>query len=364
MARASAPVVELENVEVHFREKGLLDLFRRNETIVHAVDDVSLEIPENEAIALVGESGCGKTTLGKVAVGLQQPTGGSVKYRGQDIWEAKSGRSDGDVSYSDIRQSLQIIHQNPGSSLNPNRTILTSLLVPLKMTQPGLSTDAKEQRVYQLLEYLGMKPPEDYAHRYPHQLSGGEQQRVALGRALLMSPDVILADEAVSALDVSLRVEMMDLMHDLQKVFDTSFVFVSHDFANARYFAGKVGGRIGVMYLGELVEFGPAEDVIGNPQHPYTKVLAWATPTLDPDLAAEESLDPPVRNIDIPDPINPPSGCRFHTRCPKAREVCRRETPHLTETETDSQAACFRMDDRHEYWRSEPLEPAEEADHG
>lgn len=362
MASSSDPVVALENVDVHFEEKGLLDYVRRTETVVHAVDGVSLEIPENEAIALVGESGCGKTTLGKVVVGLQRPTGGSVTYRGTDIWATKRWRTNGGVADSDIRQSLQIIHQNPGSSLNPNRTVLTSLTVPLKMTQPDLSATAKEQRVYQLLEYLGMKPPEDYANRYPHQLSGGEQQRVALGRALLMSPDVILADEAVSALDVSLRVEMMDLMHDLQEVFGTSFVFVSHDFANARYFAGKVGGKIGVMYLGELVEFGPAEEVIRNPQHPYTKVLAWATPTLDPDLAAEESMDPPVRNIDIPDPIDPPSGCRFHTRCPEARETCKQAAPSLEKTETESLAACFRMDGRHEYWNSEPLTTDEVAD--
>ncbi|WP_207592804.1 oligopeptide/dipeptide ABC transporter ATP-binding protein [Halomontanus rarus] len=356
MARSADPVVELDNVQVHFNDTGFIDKLRGDETIVHAVEDVSLDIAENEAIALVGESGCGKTTLGKVAVGLQRPTGGTIRYRGQDIWEAKENGRNSEIPYSKIRQSLQIVHQDPGSSLNPNRTVLTSLEVPLKMTQSEMGADAREQRIYQLLEYLGMKPPQDYAHRYPHQLSGGEQQRVALGRALLMSPDVILADEAVSALDVSLRVEMMDLMHDLQEVFNTSFVFISHDFANARYFAGKVGGKIGVMYLGELVEFGPAEEVIRNPQHPYTKVLSWATPTLDPDLAAEESMDPPVRKIDIPDPVNPPSGCRFHTRCPDAREACARESPSLQRGETDSLVSCFRMDDQHEYWNSDPFE--------
>jgi peptide/nickel transport system ATP-binding protein len=362
VASARAPLVEIDGVNVHFEEGGILDYFRGGGDTVHAVDGVSIEIPENEVIALVGESGCGKTTLGKVAVGLQRPSAGSVSYRGQDIWEAKESRTDGEIPYSEIRQALQIVHQDPGSSLNPNRTVLTSLEVPLRMTQPEMSPSVREQRIYQLIEYLGMKPPEDYAHRYPHQLSGGEQQRVALGRALLMSPDVILADEAVSALDVSLRVEMMDLMHDLQEVFGTSYVFISHDFANARYFAGKVGGKIGVMYLGKLVEFGPAEEVIDDPQHPYTKVLAWATPTLDPDLAAEESTDPPVRGIDIPDPIDPPSGCRFHTRCPDAREVCKREIPELQRSETESLAACFRMNDRHEYWRSDPLDPAEQGD--
>lgn len=355
MATSADPVVSLEDIEVHFDDTAFLDRLLGNETIVQAVNGVTIDIPENEVIALVGESGCGKTTLGKTTVGLQEPTSGTVRYRGQDLWETKRGNVDGEFGFNEIRQSLQIIHQNPGSSLNPNRTVRTSLSVPLKMTQPGMDAAARERRIYELLEYVGMKPPQDYASRYPHQLSGGEQQRVALGRALLMSPDVILADEAVSALDVSLRVEMMDLMHDLQDAFNTSFVFVSHDLANARYFAGKVGGKIGVMYLGELVEYGPAEDVIKNPQHPYTKVLSWATPTLDPDLAAEESMDPPVREIDIPDPINPPSGCRFHTRCPEAREACTIKRPSLRQSDGEGLAACFRMDSDHEYWDSDPL---------
>lgn len=355
MATSTDPVISLKDIEVHFDDTAFLDRLLGDETIVHAVNGVTLDIPENEVIALVGESGCGKTTLGKVTVGLQEPTSGTVRYRGQDLWETKRGNVDGEFPFRKIRQSLQIIHQDPGSSLNPNRTVRTSLSVPLKMTQPEMDAAARERRIYELLEFVGMKPPQDYANRYPHQLSGGEQQRVALGRALLMSPDVILADEAVSALDVSLRVEMMDLMHDLQDVFSTSFVFVSHDFANARYFAGKVGGKIGVMYLGELVEYGPAEDVINDPQHPYTKVLSWATPTLDPDLAAEESMDPPVREIDIPDPINPPSGCRFHTRCPEAREACIEERPSLQQSDSESLAACFRMDSNHGYWTSDPI---------
>jgi peptide/nickel transport system ATP-binding protein len=165
-----------------------------------------------------------------------------------------------------------------------------------------------------------------------------------------MNPDVILADEAVSALDVSLRVEMMDLMLELQDVFDTSFVFISHDLANARYLAGNAGGRIAVMYLGEVIEIGPAEEIIENPKHPYTKILHWSTADLD----GEEDGEMPIRGIDIPDPVNPPSGCRFHTRCPEAREVCRQQQPELVE-EDDHESACFREVDGHEYWESEPL---------
>jgi peptide/nickel transport system ATP-binding protein len=208
-----------------------------------------------------------------------------------------------------------------------------------------------------MLETVGMTPPQDYAKRYPHQLSGGEKQRVALIRALLMNPDLIMADEAVSALDVSLRIEMMEIMLDLQDRFNTSFIFIAHDLANARYLAERAGGRIGVMYLGELVEIGTVSQIKNNPKHPYTKTLNWATPSLNPDRADGEM---PLRAIDIPDPTNPPSGCRFHTRCPKAREICTEKTPEFTSTENDNHPAkCFRQFEDHEYWNSEPLPGAD-----
>jgi peptide/nickel transport system ATP-binding protein len=211
-----------------------------------------------------------------------------------------------------------------------------------------------------MLETVGMTPPRDYAHRFPHQLSGGEKQRVALMRALLMNPDLILADEAISALDVSLRIEMMDLFLDLQEKFHTSFVFISHDLSNARYLAEKSGGRIGIMYLGELVELGPAEEVIQNPQHPYTNALRWATPDIHTD---DEMAEMPVRKIDIPDPVDPPSGCRFHTRCPEAREICKKQTPDSMSVEgSDSHTVkCFRGEESHEYWESQPLSDVEES---
>jgi peptide/nickel transport system ATP-binding protein len=204
-----------------------------------------------------------------------------------------------------------------------------------------------------MLETVGMTPPHDYAERYPHQLSGGEKQRVALVRALLMNPDLILGDEAISALDVSLRVEMMDLFLDLQDQFNTSFVFISHDLSNARYLAEKSGGRIGVMYLGEIIELGPADQIVKNPQHPYTKALRWATPNLE----AEMDTDMPLRTIDIPDPVNPPEGCSFHTRCPEAREACQMTEPELMRVDgnTAHEASCFRADDTHEYWDSPEL---------
>ena len=356
-------IVSLENVSVHFSNERLFGLIG-SET-VHAVDDVSIDIAENDVVALVGESGCGKTTLGKTAIGVQRPTSGTVRYRGRDLWKVKDrdkglfgrGRSDDEVSFQDIRRSLQIIHQDPGSSLNANYTVESILSDPLKRWEPEMSREDRRARIYGLLEYVGMKPPGDYADRYPHQLSGGEQQRVALVRSLLMNPDLILADEAISALDVSLRVEMMDLMIELQEQFKTSYLFISHDISNAKYLAGEADGRIGIMYLGQLVEIGPAEEIVRNPKHPYTKVLLWATPDLNTRHGIE---DPPIRKLDVPDPADPPSGCRFHTRCPEAREACVREQPSRVGGD-DHTAACFREVDDHEYWESEPLAEDEES---
>ncbi|ACV47319.1 MULTISPECIES: oligopeptide/dipeptide ABC transporter ATP-binding protein [Halomicrobium] len=343
-------VLTLEDVEVHFENKSsLLDFGGESET-VRAVDGVSLDIYERDVIALVGESGCGKTTLGKTSIGLQRPTGGSVKYRGEDIWDIRDGKVDTDTEWADIRQSLQIIHQDPGASLNPNRRLVSILSEPLRQVNPNLSKQEKRERIYALLERVGMTPAADFAERYPHQLSGGEQQRVALCRALLMNPDVILADEAISALDVSLRVEMMDLMLDLQEEFDTSYVFISHDLSNARYFTAHSGGRIGVMYLGQIAEIGPAEAMIQDPHHPYTNVLRWATP----DLSLQDAGEVPMRKIDIPDPIDPPKGCNFQTRCPEAREACRQADPQTYHAE-NQRVRCFREDEDHEYWESPEL---------
>lgn len=352
------PLLSLNDVEVHFEEEqGLVEQFFGDSRKVRAVDGVSLDIEEQDLVCLLGESGCGKTTLGKTMIGLQEPTGGSIEFRGQDIWEAKRGTTD--ISHEEIRQALQIIHQDPGSALNPNERVVDILSEALRHTHPDSDRTERRARMRSLLERVGMSPADDFLDRYPHQLSGGEKQRVALARALLMNPEAILADEAISAVDVSLRIEIMDLMLELQEEFETSFLFISHDLSNARYFAEHGDGRIAVMYLGEIVEIASAERLIHDPRHPYTEVLRWATPNLDLDEMDESG--PPLREVDVPDPVDPPSGCRFHTRCPVAREACREEKPSLQDVDdADGKAACFREDPDHEYWESEPLEGAEE----
>ncbi|MCG1003185.1 MULTISPECIES: ABC transporter ATP-binding protein [Halobacterium] len=351
-------LLSLDDVEVHFEEEqGVVEQFLGDSRTVRAVDGVSLDIEEQDLVCLLGESGCGKTTLGKTMIGLQEPTGGSIEFRGQDIWEAKRGN--GDISHEEIRQALQIIHQDPGSALNPNQRVVNILSEALRHTHPNSDRSERRARMVSLLERVGMSPADDFLDRYPHQLSGGEKQRVALARALLMNPEAILADEAISAVDVSLRIEIMDLMLELQEEFETSFLFISHDLSNARYFAEHGDGRIAVMYLGEIVEIASAERLIHDPRHPYTEVLRWATPNLD--LDAMDESEPPLREVDVPDPVDPPSGCRFHTRCPVAREACREEKPSLRDVDDgDGKAACFREDPDHAYWDSEPLEGAEE----
>jgi len=350
------PLLAMDDVSVHFESESGFNPFEEPET-VHAVDDVSLEIGEEDVVVLVGESGSGKTTLGKTAIALQRPTGGSVRYRGQNIWTARDGTGMIDIPYHEIRSALQIVHQDPGSALNETMTVLDALSEPLYQRFDDLDAGDRRQRIYRVLEELNLTPAGDYAARYPHQLSGGEQQRIVIARALLMDPDLVLADEAVSALDVSLRIETMDLMLELQDVFETSYLFISHNLSNARYLAEQAGGRIGVMYLGRLVEIGTPQEIINNPKHPYTKVLKWATPTLA--LDAEKEGAPPVREIDIPDAVNPPSGCRFHTRCPYAREFCTEELPELDSADDDDHlAACFRQYDDHPYWESGWLDEA------
>ena len=361
------PILELENVSVEYKDPPLIEqalpesLVKRInmfEKPVRAVDDVSLELGEEDVVVLVGASGSGKSSLGRAAIGLEETAEGSVRHDGYDIKAVEEGEHLGEIYYEDIRRSLQIVHQDPHSALNPYRTIRATLAQPLKLWYPDMDLNDRYERIRSMLEITGITPPEEYMGRYPHELSGGEKQRIAIIRAMLVEPDVILADEIVSALDVSLRIDIMDLLLDLQEQFGTSYIFISHNLTNARYFAGKADGRIAVMYLGNIVEIGSVDDVLNDPKHPYTKILKWASLPLDP-MEGMESIteESPEMTTVAPDPTEPPSGCRYHTACPKAREACTDERPELV-SENGSEAhlaACFREYEDHEYWDSEPL---------
>ncbi len=290
-------------------------------------------IDRGDIVTLVGESGCGKTTLGKAIAGLVKPTSGSILYKGKDI--TRLNRSE----YMEYRRSVQIVHQDPFSSLNPTKTVFQTLSVALKRWGIAKRRNELIEKVSELLELVGLTPPEDFLNKYPHQLSGGQRQRVVIARAISVKPELIVADEPITMIDVSLRIGILDLMLELQRKLGTAYLFITHDFGAARYFAAKGGGVIAVMYLGNIVEVGPAEEVIHNPQHPYTKVLMSAVPVPDPELSRKKK---PIklRSLDIPSPLNPPPGCKFHTRCPYMFDKCSKEVPRLLEVKKNHWVAC------------------------
>ncbi len=322
-----APLVELRDVSVTFKQGGL---FRRRRG-VEAVVNVNLQLDKGEILALVGESGCGKTTLGRIVTGLQKPTNGQILYRGKDIWRMDR------AAWREYRLGVQIVHQDSFAALNPVRTIFHSLKAPLRRHGMARNNREARQKAAELLTIIGLTPPEMFLDKYPHQLSGGQRQRVVLARALAVHPEVIVADEPVSMVDVSLRLSILNLMASLNEQFDITFIYITHDLATARYFARQ--GRIAVMYLGQLVEVGPLGQVLANPRHPYLQALLTAVPVPDPDIARRRQ-ELPLRSLDLPDPANAPPGCRFHTRCPYWEEVCTREMPALVPLEDGHAVAC------------------------
>ena len=307
--------------------------FGRGRQRVTAVDNVSLTIEEGEIVCLVGESGCGKTTTGRMVAGLLRPTGGRILFRGRDIWQLDR------KAFRDYRRSVQIIHQDPYASLNPTHTIYRILSAPL--FRHGLVSNHRQarDRVRELMEIVDLTPPEDFLDKYPHQLSGGQRQRVSVARALTVNPSFIVADEAVSMVDVSIRVSLLNMLYRLRERLGVTFLFITHDLALAKYFAWE--GRIAVMYLGRIVEVGPTPRVINQPLHPYTQALLAAVPEADPEVTRKKKRVQ-LRSLDIPSLLNLPSGCTFHPRCPLFHEgVCEVDPPPLESVEDKHEAACY-----------------------
>ncbi|QIG50003.1 ATP-binding cassette domain-containing protein [Nordella sp. HKS 07] len=286
-------------------------LFGRGRQVVRAVDGVSLDIYERETFALVGESGCGKTTLGRVMLRLHEPTSGTILYRGQDL-----SRLD-EKAMRELRKKLQIVFQDPYASLNPRMRIEEILAEPLRTHGFG-SAEAIRERCAELLDMVGLS--RRYLRNYPHQFSGGQRQRIGIARALANKPDFVVCDESVSALDVSIQAQVLNLLSDLQAELKLTYFFITHDLSVVRQFAD----RVGVMFLGRLVEVGLTEEIFDHPLHPYTMFLISAVPRADPRQRGRER---PILKGDIPSPMNLPSGCRFHTRCPFAKDICRVEEP-------------------------------------
>ncbi len=319
----SEPLIALEHVKRTFMVKG--------QTIT-VVDDINLEIPAGELLCLVGESGCGKTTTGKMIAGLLPTSSGRILYRGKDI--TKIERKD----RKEYRLGVQMVHQDPYASLNPIQTIYDILAAPLEHHRFTRGEVETKRRICQLLEIVDLTPPDDFLEKYPHQLSGGQRQRVSVARALTVLPEFIIADEAVSMVDVSIRISLLKMFTRLKDEMGVGVLLITHDLALAKYFAWE--GRIGVMYLGRMVEIGPARQVVDHPQHPYTQVLLSAIPEADPDVTrAKQRIE--LRSMDMPSLLRLPSGCTFHPRCPLfAGEVCERVVPPLKKAQGGSDVAC------------------------
>jgi oligopeptide/dipeptide ABC transporter ATP-binding protein len=322
-ASGNAPLLEADHVQLYFPIKQGV-LIDRTIGHVHAVDDVSLHLNEGETLGVVGESGCGKSTLARCFVRLLEPTSGALRYRGQDITHL------GRKALNPLRREVQLVFQDPVSSLNPRKRVGQIVGTPLRLH--GVEGGQIDERVRDLLGRVGLNP--EHINRFPHEFSGGQRQRIGIARALAVEPRLIVLDEPVSALDVSIQAQVVNLLDDLQDDMGLSYVFIAHDLSVVRH----VSDQIAVMYLGKVMEFSPARELYTKPMHPYTEALLEAIPIPDPRENSRR-----VRNVlggEPPNPINPPPGCRFHTRCPHATEVCRTVEPPLAEYANGHVTAC------------------------
>lgn len=296
----------------------------KNKSVVHAVSNVSIQIMEGETFALVGESGCGKSTLGRLLLRLIEPTSGHVKFEDMNINELKSHQM------REMRKKMQIIFQDPYASINPRMNVLRIIAEPLTTHRVYDSKAETREKVAELMQKVGIR--QEFINRYPHQFSGGQRQRIGIARALALQPKLIVCDEPVSALDVSIQSQILNLLHNLQDEFHLTYLFISHDLSVVRY----ISDRVCVMFLGKVCETGRTEDIFTNPLHPYTKFLIDAVPKPDPFLRKENRQ---LLQGEIPSPVNPPAGCRFNTRCPYAKDICREKEPEMKIAD-NRQVAC------------------------
>ena len=317
-------LLEIKDLEVQFPiKKGIL---QRTVGHIHAVDKISFNIKECETLGLVGESGCGKTTTGRAILRLNEPSAGSVYYKNEDL--LKIGRSD----FRDMRKNLQIIFQDPYSSLNPRQTV-KGLLNEVLTVKCGYSKAEAAERINELLIQVGLSPV--YANRYPHEFSGGQRQRIAIARALALMPEFIVCDEAVSALDVSIQSQIINLLMDLKDTYKVTYLFISH----ALNVVQHISDRVAVMYLGKIVELAETEELFSHAAHPYTQALLSAVPI----LSGHENRERIILKGEVPGAAHIPSGCRFHTRCPMATKECAEHEPELREVASGHMAACHRL---------------------
>ncbi|MDP1529656.1 ABC transporter ATP-binding protein [Rhodoferax sp.] len=329
----NAPLLRVEGLVKHFeRPRSLAQrLTGEKRSVVHALNGVTLEVQRGETLGLIGESGCGKSTLGRSILRLVEPSSGRTVFDGQDLSAMNAGQM------MRMRARLQIIFQDPYASLNPRKSIREIVSLPLQL-HGSASAEENNQQVEQILQRVGFRP--DQFDRYPHQFSGGQRQRIGIARALVSRPALVVCDEPVSALDVSIKAQILELLGELKAEFNLTYIFVSHDIAAV----GHLADRIAVMYLGEIVEIGRTLDIINSPQHPYTQALLSAVPRLVP--AKERTRT--VLSGDLPSPLNPPSGCKFHTRCPVALPECSGQSPRLKPLHLEAMhsVACLRSDTR------------------
>src|SRR5882672_5228739 len=317
------PILELRDVKTHFPvSHGFL--FRRHLGTVKAVDGVTLSVARGEVLGLVGESGCGKSTLARTIMQLVPTTGGAVVLEGKNLTTGSAGE------IHDVRRDMQMVFQDPYASLNPRMTVYATLAEPL-LVHGVCAPDKVPARVAKLMELVGLAPR--FMQKYPHEFSGGQRQRIAIARALALEPKIIIADEPVSALDVSIQAQILNLLAQLCRKMNLSLIFIAHDLSVVKH----ISDRVAVMYLGKIVELGPAVDVIERPLHPYTRALVSAIPTPNPDV--ERARQRLVLPGDPPSPLNPPVGCAFHPRCPYAREQCKLAVPPLIAAGPSREAA-------------------------